>query len=129
MNTLYKKDCNTGRSEVFYPATTLDKVIDLSTNEPLDQILEKYNHIWVPFKGNSKVVTRQQIPAKLRRRGLWITYKSCANKTVTEWYNSDNFTDAQWGKNENWIPIADNNFIIKSVKEIVGEKTGWYKAE
>lgn len=123
VNKLYKTNCNTGQSEEFYPMTTLDKVVDLSTNKSLDQILQEYNHIWLPFKGNSKALTRQQIPSNLRRRGLWITYKSCAGKTVTEWYNSDVITNTAWGSNENWVQIVDTDVIKKVTQELVE----WYK--
>lgn len=120
---LMQKDCKTGQSKPFYPVTTLDKVIDAETNESLDQILQKYNHIWLPFKGNSKTLTRQQIPDKLRRRGLWITYRSCKGNTVTEWYDSDNFTNAEWGKNENWVRVADKDLI----ESLINGAISWHK--
>lgn len=124
MSTLYQKNCNTGGHSKLYPVTTLEKVINESTGESLDQILQKYNHIWLPFKGNSKALTRQQVPANLRRRGLWITYISCAGKTVTEWYDANDYSDKAWGNNENWVQYTDKATIEKMVKESIS----WYKA-
>lgn len=123
MSQIYQKNCNTGATSPLYPLTTLDNVIDKNTNESLETILQKYNHIYLPFKGNSKALTRQQVPDKLRRRGLWITYKSCAGKTVTEWYNSDNYNNTEWGKNDNWVQIVDKEIISKVSKEL----TEWFK--
>lgn len=124
MNTqLYQKDCNTGESTPIYPITTLDKVIDKSTNKTLEQILQEYNHIWLPSKSNNKMLTRQQVPSNLRRRGLWITYKHCNCKTITEWYNSDVFTNAEWGKNENWVKVADKDLI----ESLINGAISWHK--
>lgn len=124
MNTqLYKKNCNTGQSDRVYPLTIIENVINESTGETLDQILQQYNHIWLPFKGNSKTLTRQQVPDKLRRRGLWITYKSCAGKTTTEWYNSDYIDNTNWGKNDYWVQIVDTETINNVSKALVE----WYK--
>lgn len=122
-NQLYKRNCNTGESTPMYPITSIDKVIDINTDKSLEQILQEYNHIWLPFKGNSKALTRQQIPDKLRRKGLWITYRSCKGNTITEWYNSDNFTNAEWGKNENWVRVADKDLI----ESLINESIAWHK--
>lgn len=121
---LYKHNCNSGSSEPIYPITTIDKVIEESTGKSLDQKLQEYNHIYLPFKDNSKTVTRQQVPSELRRRGLWITYISCKNKTTTEWYDSDDFSNKAWGDSNNWVPITDMETIEKKINEAVT----WYKA-
>lgn len=123
-NTLYKKNCNSGDVSKLYPITTIDNVIDLDTNESINDILEKYNHIWLPFKGNSKALTRQQVPPKLRRRGLWITYISCKNKTTTEWYDKDDFSDRAWGDSANWVQPIDIDTLKGEVKNVLT----WYKA-
>lgn len=121
---LIKKDCNTGEYGNVYPVTTLQAIKDLSTGETLNRKLEEFNHIYLPFKDNSKTLTRQQIPDNLRRRGLWITYISCKGNTVTEWYNSDDFSNKAWGDNKNWVPY----FNKELVREVLGELLSWYKA-
>ena len=121
---LYEKNCHSGQSNPLYPVTTLEQVRDQESGKTLDQILQECNHIYLPFKGNSKALTRQQIPAKLRRRGLWITYISCAGKTTTEWYNSSNYSDKAWGDNNNWVKYSD----LDAVKEMLSEVVTWYKA-
>lgn len=117
MDNLYKKNCNTGQKTPIYPITILDNVKDFETNKPLPSILEQYNHIYLPFKGNSKAFTRQQIPPKLRRRGLWITYVSCKGKITTEWYTSDVYTDTEWGSNSNWKSYNNTELIAELVEE------------
>lgn len=122
-NSIYRKNCNTGEMTKVYPITTLDNVKDLSTGESLTTILQKYNHIWLPFTGNSKTLTRQQVPPVLRKRGLWITYKSCKCNVITEWYNSDDFSNKAWGDNANWVQIVDKDTVDKIAKELIQ----WYK--
>lgn len=121
---LIKKDCNTGEYEDIYPVTTLPAIKDLRTGNTLDRKLEEFNHIYLPFKDNSKTLTRQQIPDNLRRRGLWITYISCKGNTVTEWYNSDDFSNKAWGDNKNWVPYLNKELV----RGVLGELLSWYKA-
>lgn len=102
MDTLKYKDCKSGEVVDFYPITILQNVIDRDTGETLDEILKKCNHIYLPFKDNSKVLTRRQVPFKYRHRGLWITYISCKGELVTEWYEGDTFDDKAWGCKGNW---------------------------
>ena len=121
---LIKKNCKTGEYSDLYPITSLSAIKDMSTGETLDTILEKYNHIYLPFKDNSKTLTRLQIPSNIRRQGLWITYVSCKGNTITEWYNSNDFSNKAWGDNKNWTPYLDKEEINKVVKELLS----WYKA-
>lgn len=121
---LIQKDCTTGNYKDMYPITTLSAIKDLSTGKTLDKILEQFNHIYLPFKDNSKALTRQQVPANIRRRGLWITYTSCKGNTVTEWYNSDDFSNKAWGDNNNWVPYLDKEVV----KSLLNDILAWYKA-
>lgn len=124
---LQQRNCNSGEISDVYPITTLDKVVNLETNESLNQILEKYNHILLPFKSNSKTLTRQQVPNELRRRGLWITYTHCKCNVITEWYNSDRYDNKSWGDNNNWIQIVDKATLLKINEELSNKLVGWYK--
>lgn len=115
---LIKKDCNTGEYEDMFPITTLSAVKDLSTGKTLDRILEDVNHIYLPFKYNSKALTRQQVPMNVRRKGLWITYTSCMDKITTEWYTSDDYSNSAWGNNENWEQLSQNIIEYASFEDI-----------
>lgn len=121
---LIKKNCSTGIYDNMYPITTLSAIKDLSSGKTLDVILEGYNHIYLPFKNNSKTLTRQQIPNNIRRRGLWITYISCKGNVVTEYYNSTDYSNKAWGDSDNWVPYLDRCVIRDIVKDILT----WYKA-
>lgn len=121
---LIQKDCTTGAYKNMYPITTLSAIKDLSTGKTLDSTLKEFNHIYLSFKDNSKSLTRLQIPANLRRRGLWITYVSCQGKTITEWYDSSDFSNRAWGDNNNWVPYLNK----VSIKELLSEVLAWYKA-
>lgn len=124
MEQLIKKNCSSGTYESMYPITILSAVKDIDTDKSLDEILEVYNHIYLPFKDNSKTLTRQQIPNKLRRKGLWITYKSCKGNVITEWYNSDDFSNKAWGDSKNWVQYLDKSVM----RDILKCMLSWYKA-
>lgn len=121
---IIKKDCKTGEYNDIFPITTLSAIKDLSTGETLDNILEKYNHLYLPFLNNSKTNTRLQVPNKLRRKGLWITYETCNSRVVTEWYNSNDFSNKAWGNSENWVPYIDKELMRGTLKTLLS----WYKA-
>ena len=124
MEQLIKRNCSTGEYSDVFPVTTLSAIKDLSSNKTLDVILEEFNHIYLPFKDNSKTITRQQVPSKLRRKGLWITYTSCKGNVITEWYNNDDFSNRAWGDSSNWVPYINKEMIHSVVKDILS----WYKA-
>lgn len=121
---LIKKNCTTGEYSNIYPVTIIDNVVDPITRKTLRDSLEQCNHLYLPFKDNSKAVTRNQVPLELRRKGLWITYNSCAGKIITEYYKSDDFSNREWGKNENWVPYLNSDIIRTYVEEALS----WYKA-
>lgn len=119
---LVQKNCITGDREEVFPKTTIDSVVDRVTGETLEELLKKCNHLYLPFKDNSKALTRCQVPTNMRRRGLWITYVSCKGNVVTEWYNSDDFSSKAWGDNNNWIPYLDESLLKKLLKKLLA----WY---
>ena len=121
---LIKKNCKTGEYKNIFPVTSITAIKDLETGKTLDAMLEEVNHIYLPFKDKSKTNTRLQVPDKYRRKGLWITYVSCKGNTVTEWYNSNDFSNKAWGDNKNWVPYMDETLITK----VVNKKMSWYKA-
>ena len=121
---LIQKNCTTGEYEDLYPVTSLSDIKDLSTNKTLDKILEEFNHIYLPFKDNSKTLTRLQVFPKLRRQGLWITYVTCKGNTVTEYYNSNDFSNKAWGDSKNWTPYLNKEIVSNLLDEVLA----WYKA-
>lgn len=124
MEQLIKKNCDLGSYDKIYPITSLESIKDLSTGKTLEEILAQYNHIYLPLKDNSRANTRLQIPSHLRRKGLWITYRYCNGDIITEWYNSDDFSNKAWGDCSNWIPYLDRKVVSDLLKDILG----WYKA-
>lgn len=121
---LIQKDCTTGAYKDIYPITTLSAIKDMNTGKTLDEIIEGFNHIYLPFKNNSKIHTRLQVPNNFRRKGLWITYISCQGNTVTEWYDSDDYSNKAWGDSKNWVPYLNKEVI----KNVLDEVLAWYKA-
>lgn len=115
---------NTNETEWYnaYPVTTLDAVKDLVHNKTLKEILNSYNHIYLPLKNNSKRETRLQIPVLMRRKGLWITYKCRNGHLITEYYVGEDARNDSFGDSKNWIHYIDN----QKTREIVNEKFGWY---
>lgn len=124
IDTLIKTNCETGEQENLFPVTVLQAVKDPNTGKTLDVILENINHIYLPFKDNSIILTRLQVPQNLRKSGLWITYKTCKGNIITEWYNNSDYSDDSWCLDENWT-----QYIYKElVEEIVDDILSWYKA-
>ena len=126
---LIKKDCDTGTYSNMYPISTLQAVRDIDTGETLDRILsdiandkvDMCNHIYVPFKENSRAITRQQVPDNIRRKGLWITYISCKGCVITEYYNSNDLSDKAWGDSNNWVQYNKNEISVELIEDIVNK--------
>lgn len=121
---LIQKDCKTGEYRNIFPVTSISSIKNLETGETLDQILENCNHLYLTFKDKSKTNTRLQVPSHMRRKGLWITYLSCKNNLITEYYNSTDFSNKAWGDSKNWVPYLNDTVIEESIEK----KIGWYKA-
>lgn len=121
---LLKKNCATGEYSDMYPVTTLAAIKDLSTGKTLEEILQTVNHVFLPFKDNSKSATRLQVPNKMRRKGLWVSYTSCKGNVVTEKYISTDLSNKAWGDNSNWEPYLNKEII----REVLNDVLSWYKA-
>ena len=77
-----------------------------------------YNHIYLSFKDNSRAKTRQQIPEGNRHRGLYITYVSCANNVITEFYDGELFDDESWGNSNNWKLVMNTGVSKKDFLDL-----------
>lgn len=118
---LIEKDCINNNYSNIFPIVPLEAVIDGSTNTALDKVLQAYNHIYLPFIGNSRQATRLQIPFKFRRRGLYITYESCKGRVITEYYIGSSLEDNSWKEKINWIQID-------GLDNLIDTEIFWYKA-
>ena len=82
------------------------------------------NHIFLSFIENSKVKTRLQVSEENRYKGLFITYVSCADNVVTEFYDNDVYDDASWGNDDNWKELVD----CRVLNDTLNSRLSWYKA-
>lgn len=118
---LIEKDCINNNYSNIFPIVPLEAVIDSSTNTALDKVLQAYNHIYLPFIGNSRQATRLQIPFKSRRRGLYITYESCKGRVITEYYIGSSLEDNSWKEKINWVQVD-------GLDNLIDTEIFWYKA-
>ena len=125
MNNQLIKNTNLGTEKVF-PKTHITDVFDKNTGISLSDVLNTFNMYFLSYVGNT-FSTRCQIPKNLRREGLWITYVTYKHQVITEWYNSDNIDDNDWGLDTYWrqgsnkligdLSISSNgNWVINNVE-------------
>ncbi len=100
---LIKKNNQGSGYKNIYPKTYTESVLDKESGEILDDILQKFNFMYLPYTGSSQN-TRLLVPKKLRRRGLWIAYIRYDNTLVVEYYTATAINDESWKLDENWAP-------------------------
>lgn len=106
MNSQLIKENNvtSGYTKV-YPIAYTSGISNKATGIALDDTLESINSIYVPFKG-TPALTRAEVSAQYRRKGIKITYTDASGSSITEVYigsESDTKVDAFFVKGENWI--------------------------
>lgn len=105
---LYEK-FNGEYNEIF-PLNYIQNIIDEENNTTLWSILKTYNNIYIPYQNNVED-TRNLIPVKLRRKGLWITYQK-DNEYITEYYKgSSEDIQENWANDENWEVVPNLNLV------------------
>lgn len=104
------------------PPVLLEDVVN-SKGVPLSEILNRVNHLYLPYKNRSNRDTRLQVPPELRRKGLWITYIKSKEEVVTEWYSSCDIRDAAFSCSSNWKSYLNKELI----KEVIEQSLSWYK--
>jgi hypothetical protein len=57
--------------------------------------------------------TREQVPSKLRKPGMQISYKNDSGKWVNEQYIGTSITGAEWAKDTNWERAVNQEQISK----------------
>ena len=124
---LYEKRNN--EYSPFFPIIKLEDIIDNISDKSIKWILNNYNHIYVEYN-ESPAITRNQVPAILRRNGLWISYNN-GKDIVTEWYSGDNKdinVFDNWVSDSNWCkfePLADGKVTYQhlshALKQLLGK--------
>lgn len=102
-----------------YPLTYIQGIIDGVTGEALTNILQSFNHIYLPFLGTAED-TRMSLPTYYRRQGMFITYRS--NKgLVTEFYKGtaeDLNNDILFVEDINWEVIPNLEYVKSNASKI-----------
>lgn len=125
---LFEKQSNSYNP--FFPLVRLEDIIDTVSDKSIQWILNNYNHIYIEYS-ESKAVTRNKVPALLRRKGLWITYND-NNELITEYFKCDNkdvtnYTD--WINDDNWerfnkLSFVDGSITYQHLSEAVKQLLG-----
>lgn len=90
------------------PYNYIQNIIDEVDNEPLEDILNRINHIEAIWQGN-KESTRISVNTKVRKHGLYITY-SDGKITYTEYFigsNQDALDENKWKQDMYWQSVFD----------------------
>lgn len=124
---LYEKQSN--QYNPIFPIVRLEDIIDTIADKSLQWIFNNYNHIYVNWR-NTIAGTRNEVPAVLRRNGLWITYNT-GKEIITEYYIGDN-TEVNntnyWTSNSNWRNykdiITDGSITYQHLSEALKQALG-----
>lgn len=101
-----------GSFKDIFPVNYICNIIDFESQENLESILKRFNHVFVNITGTVPVV-RANVPSLLRHKGLHISY-FLDGKLKTEYYKNTIITDTEWIKDSNWgytLNDENNNMI------------------
>lgn len=91
-----------------FPINYIINIVDFGSNENLESILKRFNHVMVNTQGDKSAI-RASVPTLLRHQGLHISF-IISGKLYTEYYKGTNYTDSEWVKDANWgYALNDNN--------------------
>lgn len=96
------EDIGNALKEVF-PVIKLESVIEATSDKSVEWLLAHYNHYYIDWHENAEN-TRADVPVRLRRRGLRITYYD-GNELITEYYTNDDITE--WLAGKNWFRVTE----------------------
>lgn len=116
---LIKRNDIAGGYTKVYPLAYIQGITDGITGEYLTNILQSFNHIYLPYEGSAKD-TRASLPEDYRRQGIWITYKS-GNGIITEIYKGtadDLYDDVLFGEDINWERVPDLKYVQSNASKI-----------
>lgn len=123
LNKLDKQLGNRKRRRI-YPLTYIQAVFDAKSGTRLDAILDMVNSIYLPWKGTARA-TRIQVPFKVRRKGLMISYRNIDNEIITEKCITDECVkDDIFGLDSSWVLITDALPISGNVT--IGSNGNWF---
>ena len=123
LNKLDKSLGNRKRRRI-YPLTYIQAVFDAKSGTRLDAILDMVNSIYLPWKGTARA-TRIQVPFKVRRKGLMISYRDIDNEIITEKCITDECVkDDIFGLDSSWVLITDALPISGNVT--IGSNGNWF---
>ena len=123
LNKLDKSLGNRKRRRI-YPLTYIQAVFDAKSGTRLDAILDMVNSIYLPWKGTARA-TRIQVPFKVRRKGLMISYRNIDNEIITEKCITDDCVkDDIFGLDSSWVLITDALPISGNVT--IGSNGNWF---
>lgn len=116
---LIKRNHIAGGYTKVYPIAYIQGITDGVTGEHLTDILQSFNHIYLPYEGSAKD-TRTSLPDDYRRQGIWITYNS-GDSIITEIYKGtadDLHNDVLFGEDVNWERVPDLRYVQSNASKI-----------
>ena len=114
---LIKKDGQEGKYGSIFPITYTSSVKDKETSETLEEILTRYNFIYLPWQGNN-ASTRLLLPPKFRKKNLWVGFVNGTGDNITQFYNSHHVDDENWSSDSNWVDYTLFNFNLNTIASI-----------
>lgn len=97
-----------------FPKSWTEAITDKKTREALDEILDRFNFIHLPYAGSAEA-TRLQLDIRYRRRALWVSYIDDSDSLVVEYYNNDTLNDSDWSNSDYWVPYNTARYQPNSI--------------
>lgn len=114
---LIKKDGQEGKYGSIFPITYTSSVKDRETSETLEEILTRYNFIYLPWQGSNSS-TRLLLPSKFRKKNLWVGFVNGAGDNITQFYNNHHIDDENWSSDENWVDYTLFSLNLNTIASI-----------
>ena len=106
-----------GEYNKIFALNYIQNIIDEEDNTTLWSILKGYNNIYVPYQGNVED-TRNLIPLKMRRKGLWITYEVNGDYTTEYYKGTTSDIQEHWADNINWEIVPDLKLVQNEASKL-----------
>lgn len=114
---LIKKDGQEGKYENIFPITYTSSVKDRETSETLEEILTRYNFIYLPWQGSNSS-TRLLLPSKFRKKNLWVGFVNEVGDNITQFYNNHHIDDENWASDANWSDHTLASFKLDAIASV-----------
>ena len=106
-----------GEYNKIFPLNYIQNIIDEEDNTTLWSILKGYNNIYIPYQGNIED-TRNLIPLKMRRKGLWITYEVNGDYTTEYYKGTTSDIQEHWADDINWEIVPDLKLVQNEASKL-----------